>query len=158
LADDAVEAAIKATSDVDGMSAVVVLRDLPIQARGYFLAVQRLRADDANGRDLYISLVETINWLTAISHSAGLQSDPDAQAVRFARHRAHHHFASSIENAGSGWTWRAAAALPRPTDPRFDNPKLRQHYEQQLQGKPVLEVFDRLGPKIAKVAPGSDAV
>jgi len=152
------EAAITAKSEVS--AEVVVLRDLPIQAQGYFLALRRLRDDVANGRDPYISLVETINWLTAISNSKapGLKGDVDIQAVRFARHRAHHDFASSVENAGSGWTWRAAAALPRPTDPRHDKEKQRQLYERRLQGKPVLDVFDRLEPKIAKAAPGSDAI
>ena len=60
---------------------LVVLRDLSIQARRYLNAVSRLRDDTADGKDIYISLVETINWLSAISKPAGLQGDVDVQAV-----------------------------------------------------------------------------
>jgi hypothetical protein len=139
--------AITGMSDV--VARITVAKALPVPVKGFLIAVGRLRAaPDPDA--VYIALVEVVNWLSSLENDARVSSNMDVQAVGFARDRAHHQWASIVESHGGNvWTWRPAESLPEPKDTRYQSLKKRPAYEQRLERKPVLEVFDRLEPLIS---------
>jgi hypothetical protein len=134
------------------MVELVVLKDLPVQKEGYLRAVQRLKvavaAGDVDG--VYIYATEAVNWLVSIAGGSNPKGDQDVEALRHARNRSHHTWASIVfHNEEGEWFWRPASQLPQPEDPRNAGTHLAPIYARRLGGKPMLDVFERLAPKIA---------
>jgi hypothetical protein len=145
LVDDALSVTASVTA--------VVSKDIRVAIKGYSAAVERLRQAVPNAReepdDVYIGLFEAAGWLATIATLTNLGENDDARAVIFARHRSQHHLASItyFDEARGAQLWRPETQLP--SDPRHENAKLKRIYRDRLANKPVLEVFDRIGPVIA---------
>jgi hypothetical protein len=131
---------------------LTVEKDIAVQVHGYLSARRRLADAIAAGEgdvvanDVYSALVETCEWVATLAKRSRLMGDADADAVTFARDRHHHHAASTAQFVNGRWEWRPAAVLP--LDPKHPGVARRRCYEQQLEQKPLLEVFGRLEPKI----------
>jgi hypothetical protein len=155
----------------------IVSKDTVVAVRGYLKAVERLHAAGSNppdhADDFFAALFEAANWFASIveqqlklaallEEEAGdsiraAWEDTDADAVIFARNRMYHHWASVAEydaGASEHWTWRPAELLPEP-DPRFakKDAERKPAYDSQLGGRPVMDVFDRLSPRVVSLAP-----
>jgi hypothetical protein len=138
--------------------AATVQMGLEPMVRGYVLAVRRLEyaVNGPRADDVYIALFEASNWLVSIAARTQLEND-DEEAVRLARNRTHHQWASAVQQDASGaWTWRPLENLPTPEEAKYRGATLEPKYRTQLANKPVIEVFRRLQPQIEALAPGTD--
>src|SRR5262249_43798175 len=103
---------------------------------------------DADG--VYISVTEATNWLVSIADGSTLKGDQDVEALRHARNRSHHNWASIVfQNDTGTWLWRPASQLPAPTDQKKRGVRLEPIYVRVLEGQPMLDVFGRLASKVA---------
>ncbi len=131
---------------------LAVSKHIRVTIEGCGRAVERLRnsidAGDADG--VYISVTEAGAWVSSLADRAHLKNDPDFSALIYARDRSHHQWASVVEKPeGEDWKWRAADLLP--TSENQHHQGLRDklpNYRKRLEGKPILEVFERLTPVI----------
>jgi hypothetical protein len=123
--------------------------------RGYLLAVERFKAAVTARApdDLTIALFEAANWLVSINENDrgvrlfNLNDDQHARALMYARHRIHHNWAAAIGPGASPgeWIWRDRDHLPGPYNRRHDKPHDEALYQKVLEGRPVVEVLDRIG-------------
>jgi hypothetical protein len=131
---------------------LTVEKALRVTARGYYSAVERLRkaVDAGNPDDVYISLTDTLQWLTMLAERTSIKSDNDVIALIYARERAHHQSASIVYHDEQGrWFWRPAVSLPLPDDTKHQGTKHLPIYERRLQEKPLLEAFERIDKLLA---------
>lgn len=152
MADVGISPAVAGTSDV--IAKIVVLKGLPVQKEGYRRALGHLEAAVAAGDvdGVYIYVTEAANWLVSLADGSNLKGDQDVRAVRHARNRSHHTWASIVfpdPDEEGAWIWRPASQLPMPVDPDDVGAHIEPIYIRRLEGKPMLDVFERLAPKIA---------
>lgn len=134
----------------------VVAKSVAVPVKGFVLALNRLREVAGSATDpdaVYIYVFETANWVASFSDNARLSGDSDVQAVSFVRNRNDHHWASVtfFDESHEKWVWRPASQMPE--HPKYPDEKLKRLYKAQLENRPVLEVFERLEPKILSLAP-----
>jgi hypothetical protein len=145
--------------NVAGSMRAAVLMNIAPMVRGYVLANRRLHSavTRSDAPDLYIALFEIVNWLDSLSErDKSLNSRNEVQAVKLPRNRTHHQWASAVQNTAGVWTWRPLENLPLPEEPKNRNEKLEPIYQRHLEGKPVVDVFDRLEPFVVALAPDVD--
>jgi hypothetical protein len=133
---------IEATSMVT--AEVVVEKARFVQVSGFRRAVERIESAVASNDEtgVYVSVVEALGWLSILAKRASL-TDPDVDALRYARHRGTHQSASVVyREPGDVWRWRPAASLP--TSPKHPHQDLREKYEQRLAREPLLDAFRRV--------------
>jgi hypothetical protein len=81
-------------------------------------------------------------------------------ALMLARGRAHHHLGSIIseDKPESGRSIRRTyEVLPVPDEERHQTQRYVENYRRRLSEQPLLDVFDRLEPKIRPLAYPADA-
>jgi hypothetical protein len=148
-----------AKGKVSGPIHSAVLMNVAVMVRGYVLATGRLgdAVDRSHVNDIYAALFEVTNWLESLSErDAGLNSRGDVQAIKFARNRTHHHWASAVQRQDDEWTWRPLDNLPVPEQPKHRNAKLEPLYVRHLAGRPVVDAFGALEPAVIALAPDVD--
>ena len=127
---------------------VSVSKQISVTNEGYRRAVQRLRKtiDGCDGVGVYISVTEAVAWASSLADRAQLKDDPDFSALNYARDRSHHQWASIVEEAeDKDWKWRTADQLPTSTKEQHQGLKDKlPNYKTRLEGRPILEVFERL--------------
>jgi hypothetical protein len=148
-------------AEIDTASPISATVQMGLQpmVRGYVLANRRLHnaVERSHAFDIYAALFEVSHWIDSLSErDTGLNGRDQVQAVKFARNRSHHEWASAVQNTAEEWTWRPLENLPIPEKSFHRNAKLEPIYQQHLEGTRVVDVFDQLEPFVVALAADAD--